>query len=64
MSQIELAIIGGSGLYKMEGLTDIEEMSVDTPFGEPSDAIIVGTIHGKRVAFLPRHRRGHLLNPY
>ena len=63
MSQIELAIIGGSGLYKMEGLTDIEEMSVDTPFGKPSDAIIVGTIHGRRVAFLPRHQRGHLLNP-
>ncbi len=63
MSQIELAIIGGSGLYKMDGLSDIEEKTVDTPFGKPSDAIIMGTIHGHRVAFLPRHGRGHVLNP-
>lgn len=63
MSQIELAIIGGSGLYKMEGLSDLEEITVDTPFGKPSDAIITGTIHGRRVAFLPRHGRGHVLNP-
>ena len=63
MSQIELAIIGGSGLYKMDGLSDIEEIEVKTPFGKPSDAIIVGTIHGRRVAFLPRHGRGHVLNP-
>ena len=63
MSTIELGIIGGSGLYKMDGLTDIEELQIDTPFGKPSDAIIVGTLHGRRVAFLPRHGRGHVHNP-
>ncbi len=63
MATIELAIIGGSGLYNMKGLAEIEERVMDTPFGKPSDAIIVGTIHGRRVAFLPRHGRGHLLNP-
>lgn len=47
----------------MEGLSDISEMQVDTPFGKPSDAIITGTLHGRRVAFLPRHGRGHVLNP-
>lgn len=62
-SPIELGIIGGSGLYKMDGLTDIEEVVIDTPFGKPSDAIIVGSLHGRRVAFLPRHGRGHLLSP-
>lgn len=63
MSSIELGIIGGSGLYGMTGLSDIEEIKVETPFGDPSDAIIVGTLHGRRVAFLPRHGRGHLLTP-
>ena len=63
MSKIELAVIGGSGLYQMEALHDVEEVSVTTPFGKPSDDIIVGTLHGRRVAFLPRHGRGHLLNP-
>ncbi len=63
MSKIELAVIGGSGLYNMEGLSNIEEMNVDTPFGKPSDTIVVGTIHDRRVAFLPRHGRGHILTP-
>ena len=63
MSQIELAVIGGSGLYNMEGLSDIEEMTIDTPFGSPSDTIMVGIIHNRRVAFLPRHGRGHVLSP-
>lgn len=63
MSEIELAVIGGSGLYQMEALTDIEERTITTPFGMPSDAIMVGTLYGRRVAFLPRHGRGHLLNP-
>ncbi len=63
MSDIELAIIGGSGLYGMAELTDIEEIHMTTPFGDPSDAIIAGSLHGRRVAFLPRHGRGHLLNP-
>ena len=63
MSDIELAIIGGSGLYGMAELTDIEEVNISTPFGDPSDLITVGSLHGRRVAFLPRHGRGHLLNP-
>ena len=60
---IELAVIGGSGLYKMPDLTDVEEQLLLTPFGDPSDAITVGTLHGKRVAFLPRHGRGHSYSP-
>ncbi len=63
MSEIELAVIGGSGLYDMAGLSEVTTMTVDTPFGTPSDAILVGTLHGRRVAFLPRHGRGHLLTP-
>lgn len=63
MSAIEIAVIGGSGLYKMEGLTDIEERTITTPFGNPSDSITIGTLHGRRIAFLPRHGRGHTLNP-
>jgi 5'-methylthioadenosine phosphorylase len=63
MKNIELGIIGGSGLYGMAGLSDIEEIMVSTPFGDPSDAIIAGTLHDRRVAFLPRHGRGHFLTP-
>lgn len=63
MSNIELAVIGGSGLYNMSGLSEIESLSIDTPFGKPSDSITVGTLHGRRVAFLPRHGRGHVLTP-
>lgn len=58
-----LAVIGGSGLYTMEGLSDIEQVSVETPFGAPSDTITLGTLEGARVAFLPRHGRGHRLSP-
>jgi 5'-methylthioadenosine phosphorylase len=65
MSQeaIRMAVIGGSGLYQMEGLEDIEERIVDTPFGPPSDAITVGTLNGVRVAFLARHGQGHVYLP-
>jgi len=63
MNEIEVGIIGGSGLYGMSGLSDIEEISVTTPFGDPSDVIIVGTLNNRRIAFLPRHGRGHLLTP-
>ena len=63
MAKIEIGIIGGSGLYQMPELKDIEEVSVDTPFGTPSDAFITGTLEGVRVAFLPRHARGHRLLP-
>jgi 5'-methylthioadenosine phosphorylase len=60
---VQIAVIGGSGLYQMEGLSDITERHVSTPFGDPSDALIIGTLSGARVAFLPRHTRGHRLTP-
>jgi 5'-methylthioadenosine phosphorylase len=63
VAEIEVAIIGGSGLYGMADLADVEEITVDTPFGAPSGAITLGTLHGRRVAFLPRHGRGHVLTP-
>ncbi len=63
MDPIPNAVIGGSGLYNLEGLTHVQEFTVDTPFGRPSDAIIVGELDGIRVAFLPRHGRGHVLSP-
>src|SRR5712675_267837 len=58
-----IGIIGGSGLYSMPGLADTREIRVKTPFGEPSDAIVLGTLEGKRVAFLARHGRGHRILP-
>lgn len=63
MSEVELAVIGGSGLYNMPGLLGKESVALDTPFGPPSDELVVGTLHGRRVAFLPRHGRGHVLTP-
>src|SRR5579862_3258235 len=60
---IEIGIIGGSGLYSMPGLSGAREVRVKTPFGDPSDAFITGTLEGRRVAFLARHGRGHLLLP-
>ncbi|MGB3491537.1 MAG: S-methyl-5'-thioadenosine phosphorylase [Elainellaceae cyanobacterium] len=63
MDNISIGIIGGSGLYKMGALKDIEEIKVSTPFGDPSDAIVVGTLDGVRVAFLARHGKGHRLLP-
>ncbi|HLL73252.1 MAG TPA: S-methyl-5'-thioadenosine phosphorylase [Pyrinomonadaceae bacterium] len=63
MTTAKLGIIGGSGLYQMPELKDVEEVKVDTPFGSPSDAFIVGTLEGERVAFLPRHGRGHRFTP-
>jgi 5'-methylthioadenosine phosphorylase len=60
---IRIGVIGGSGLYKMPQLTDIEERQVDTPFGPPSDSIMIGTLNGVRVAFIPRHGRGHVHLP-
>jgi 5'-methylthioadenosine phosphorylase len=58
-----IGVIGGSGLYQMPGLTQIEEVALDTPFGAPSDAYTIGTLAGERVAFLPRHGRDHRLTP-
>lgn len=63
MEQVKIGIIGGSGLYQMPEITDIKEVEVDTPFGKPSDAFIIGTLEGERVAFLPRHGRGHKFSP-
>jgi 5'-methylthioadenosine phosphorylase len=62
-TQAEIGIIGGSGLYSMNGLTKTREVHVKTPFGEPSDAIVLGVLEGKRVAFLARHGRGHRILP-
>src|SRR5215472_5759911 len=62
-AQASIGIIGGSGLYSMSGLTDTKEIRVKTPFGDPSDAIVLGTLEGKRVAFLARHGRGHRILP-
>ena len=59
----EIGVLGGSGLYSMTGLRDTREIRVKTPFGDPSDALVVGTLEGKRVAFLARHGRGHRLMP-
>src|ERR671918_496289 len=63
MTAAKIGIIGGSGLYQMPELTDVEEMEVQTPFGNPSDKFILGTLEGERVAFLPRHGVGHRLTP-
>ena len=63
MTTVKIGIIGGSGLYQMPELKDVEEVRVETPFGSPSDAFITGTLEGVRVAFLPRHGRGHRLLP-
>jgi 5'-methylthioadenosine phosphorylase len=63
MTAAKIGIIGGSGLYQMPELKDIEEMELETPFGKPSDAFILGTLEGERAAFLPRHGRGHRYTP-
>ena len=59
-----LGVIGGSGLYAMEGLSDVTEIRLNTPFGEPSDAIVAGTLGETRLLFLPRHGRGHRIPPH
>ena len=63
MPQAKIGVIGGSGLYDIEGLTDIEEVNLDTPFGKPSDSIIIGKLGETGVAFLPRHGRKHSISP-
>jgi len=63
MEKIGIGVIGGSGLYEMEGLTQVKTVKITTPFGGPSDEYRIGTLHGKRVAFLPRHGRGHRILP-
>ena len=63
MQQAEIGIIGGSGLYSMPGFTDVHELAVQTPFGEPSDVYVLGMLEGHKVAFLARHGRGHRIMP-
>jgi len=63
MDPVRFGVIGGSGLYHMPELSDIEERRITTPFGAPSDAVLIGTLAGQRVAFLPRHGRGHVFTP-
>jgi 5'-methylthioadenosine phosphorylase len=63
VSDVSIGIIGGSGVYAMEGLTVLEERTLDTPFGAPSDPYVIGEVDGVRVAFLARHGRGHRLSP-
>jgi len=63
LQQAEIGIIGGSGLYSMPGLTDIREVPLQTPFGDPSEAYVLGTLEGRKVAFLARHGRGHRILP-
>ncbi len=63
LPKVKIGVIGGSGLYQMDGLENVREITVETPFGHPSDAFIVGTLDGVQVAFLARHGRGHRLMP-
>ena len=63
MEKVPIGIIGGSGLYEMDALTDRSEIEVDTPFGKPSDNLVTGTLSGKRAVFLSRHGRGHRYMP-
>lgn len=63
MAEAKVGIIGGTGLYDMEGMTEVKEVLVKTPFGEPSDAILLGTLEGVGLAFLPRHGKGHRISP-
>jgi 5'-methylthioadenosine phosphorylase len=62
-NDVRIGIIGGSGLYQMEGLTNLEEVHIDTPFGKPSDSYRIGVLEGRKVAFLARHHRNHLISP-
>ena len=63
MAEARIGIIGGSGLYEMEGLAGVREVDLETPFGSPSNSIILGELEGVKVAFLPRHGRGHRISP-
>jgi 5'-methylthioadenosine phosphorylase len=63
LAKAEIGIIGGSGLYNMDGLSDITEARVETPFGDPSEVFALGTLEGRKVAFLARHGKGHRILP-
>lgn len=60
---VRIGVVGGTGLYEMDNLADVQEVTISTPYGDPSDAITVGTLNGIRIAFLPRHGRGHRISP-
>ncbi len=62
-TKVRFGVIGGSGVYQIEALQNVEEVTLETPFGAPSDSYMVGTLHGQRVAFLARHGRGHRISP-
>lgn len=62
-AQNVIGVVGGSGLYALEGLTNVQEVALDTPFGRPSDVYVTGELHGTRMVFLPRHGRGHRFTP-
>ena len=63
MSEWTIGVIGGSGLYAIDGLRDAQSIRVDSPFGEASDELVIGTLHGHRFVFLPRHGKGHRISP-
>ena len=63
MSDVLLGIIGGSGFYEMQGLSNVREVAVETPFGPPSDSYVLGSLGDREVAFLPRHGSGHSIPP-
>jgi 5'-methylthioadenosine phosphorylase len=63
MPQAKIGVIGGTGLYEIEGMTDVQELNLDTPFGKPSDNLILGKLNGVGITFLPRHGRGHHILP-
>lgn len=60
----EIGVIGGSGLYEVPGLTNVKEIKIYTPYGQPSDNIVLGTLEGRRIAFIPRHGKGHRIPPH
>ncbi|MFC2006783.1 S-methyl-5'-thioadenosine phosphorylase, partial [Chloroflexota bacterium] len=64
MPQVKIGVIGGTGLYDIEGMMDIEEVNINTPFGKPSDTIVIGQLEGMGIAFLPRHGKGHRISPH
>ncbi|MFB3093121.1 MAG: MTAP family purine nucleoside phosphorylase, partial [Dehalococcoidia bacterium] len=64
MAEARVGVIGGSGFYQMDGLSDADELHVDTPYGQPSSAIVLGTLEGERIAFLSRHGPGHRIPPH
>ena len=63
MEEVKIGVIGGSGIYDIEGITETRKQKINTPFGDPSDIIVIGNLEGIPVAFLPRHGRGHFIMP-